>query len=390
MNNKILVTLVMFLLVGASFAVSDINVRVSTDKNEYAPGDKINVVVALSPKDSPVTYYDVSMYLESNNQDAISFPLVSGQNSMGFSNPFFSERSGAYVSAKGNYYGWWIFGTRDGSKDKGQLTLTASSELTRFIATANPLPSGTSKTVTITPTNVKIIDYHSLKPISVTANVLSKTITIKSSACTVNADCGSGNYCVNLVCKDGAMSSSCTGPLTCDSGFCVNSICTDGQVNSNCAADADCQSGFQCYNSKCQTGDVGSPCTTASTDCDAILECVSSKCIAPTEPQICGTNLDCDSDGISNKDDICPIDKTGPKTTPFTSGAFKGCMKADINLDGQINSADITKFIDYYGKRDTYPSIILTGTYWPADLSVDNILNSADITQFIEAYNNRS
>lgn len=140
---------------------------------------------------------------------------------------------------------------------------------------------------------------------------------------------------------------SCTAPTQCSSGLC------DGGV---CLADAD-RDGVPDTSDLC-------PATSASTT------------------NGCPPTIDIDDDDIDDNGELLICQNTPPGYAVLTLGEYAGCLRGDIDVDGDIDSNDIATFISVYNHREG-------GFAIPADLDENNVLDSDDIAQFIFAYNHR-
>jgi len=123
------------------------------------------------------------------------------------------------------------------------------------------------------------------------------------SSCTTNANCSSGNTCVNNVCTGLKVNGSpCANGGECQSGFCVDGYC----CNSSCGASCDgCNvTGLLGQCSPVPDGQSGNP------SCSPYL-CNGSSATCPSS---CVTSADCASTHYCNASNQCVLKKTNGTT----------------------------------------------------------------------------
>jgi hypothetical protein len=93
---------------------------------------------------------------------------------------------------------------------------------------------------------------------------------------------------------------------------------------------------------------------------------------------------DIDGDGIINDIDVC--DDTQLGFPLYTEGFSAGCLKGDINHDGEVDDIDILSFFGYYNHRDNYEYDL---RFDLEKSDPDGEIDELDILGYFYYYNNR-
>ncbi len=166
-----------------------------------------------------------------------------------------------------------------------------------------------------------------------------------SGACVSNADCGSTEQCTNgacvlrcalatEVCGDG-LDNNCNGVV--DEGCPV-----DGGMMT-CASDANCASGESCVNGVCELMDGGRVCR-ADTDCASGEACLNSVCVLTDGgidggPAACFFDTDCAS-GQSCLNGVCEFTDGGIDAGPVDGGIVDGGLDGGVT-DGGLSDGGL-------------------------------------------------
>ena len=93
-----------------------------------------------------------------------------------------------------------------------------------------------------------------------------------------------------------------------------------------------------------------------------------------------------DPDNNPNTVDITPTPAGLDSPYVFTEGPYIGCIKGDLNLDGDVGFSDVLALSNQYAERVNYN---FEENPLPLDLEADSDLDFPDVLAFITAYGYR-